>query len=200
MVQEILAELVNQYGYLGIFLVSLISNGSIILPIPYLFVIYSIGASHLLDPILVSIISGLGAAIGEFTLYVLAVLGRFILPESYKERADKLRLLLGRYGAIVIFFFALTPLPDDIIYPILGVMRYSVPKLLISCFLGKALLSFGVYMAGVYSSEFVKVFLGGESLLTNIMAVVIGIVLAIILLRIEWEKYIDIEKLAGEDR
>ncbi len=190
-------DLVVQYGYLGIFIVSLVSNGSIILPVPYLFVIYGLGTTNLFNPILVAVSAGVGATFGELTLYFLSALGRYKLPEAYRARAEKLKVLIDRYGPFIIFIFALTPLPDDLIYPILGVVRYSLVKTFISCFLGKALLALFIYLAGIYSAGFVSVFLGGESILANVVAVVLGILLAIILLRVEWEKYINIEDLAG---
>jgi membrane protein DedA with SNARE-associated domain len=87
MASDFLINLVNQYGYIGVFLISLISNGTFFFPVPYLLVIYYIGTIKIMDPILVAILSGLGATIGELTLYFLSMLGRIILPSNYKERA-----------------------------------------------------------------------------------------------------------------
>ena len=198
MVQNLFMELINQYGYIGIFLVSLFSNGTIIFPVPYLFVLYGLGTSKLFNPLLVGVVSGVGATLGELTLYFLSSLGRFILPKEYRAKAEKMKLLIDKYGPIVIFIFAATPLPDDLIYPLLGVMRYNLVKVFLSCFLGKALLSWFAYLAGYYSATFVESFLGGESIIVNIIAIVLGIVLAIIFLKVDWEKYIKIEELVGE--
>lgn len=199
MASNLFIELIIQYGYIGIFIVSLVSNGSIIFPVPYLIVIYSLGTTNLFNPVLVAIAAGVGATLGELTLYILSSLGRFILPEEYRVRAEKLKVLLGRYGPFVIFILALTPLPDDIIYPMLGVIRYSVVKTFVSCFFGKALLALFIYLAGSYSATFVSTFLGEESIIVNLVALLLGIILAVIFLRIDWDKYIKIEDMVGEE-
>ena len=193
MAESFLMELVSQYGYLGIFLISLISNGTFIFPVPYLIVIYYIGATGAMDPLLVAILAGLGATIGETTLYFLSMLGRVILPAKYKERVEAVKLALDKYGPIIIFFFALTPLPDDVIYPVLGIMKYNFVKVFVSCFLGKTLLSGIVVYAGYYSAEYIATFLGGESLFSSVLAVLLGIALAIIVLKVDWTKYFNIE-------
>ena len=184
---------VIQYGYLGIFIVSLLSNGTFLFPVPYLLVLYSVGASRMFDPILVAIVSGLGATFGELTLYFLSMLGRTILPQSYKDKIDSLKLIIGKYGALVIFIFALTPLPDDIIYPILGLMKYDFYKVFVSCFLGKTLLSAGAVYAGYFSVKYFSVLLGGETIYAGVLSLILGIVLAIIFLKIDWTKYFNLE-------
>ena len=53
------------FGYLGAFLISLISSLSIFVPIPYTIVIYALGSS--LNPLLIALASGFGSAIGEIS-------------------------------------------------------------------------------------------------------------------------------------
>ncbi len=192
-------NLINQYGYIGIFLVSFISNGTFIIPIPYLIVVYSLGASHILNPILIAIASGLGATLGELILYFLSMMGRVILPEKYKNRIDIMKNILGKYGPLIIFIFAATPLPDDVIYPVLGIMRYNFIKLFLSCFIGKTILSGVVVYAGFYSESFISQFLGGESMIPSIIAIVLGIIIAILILKVDWTKYLNIEYIKGEE-
>lgn len=198
MVQNLFMELIAQYGYIGIFLISLISNGTIIFPVPYLIVLYGLGTSNLFNPLLVGIVSGFGATLGELTLYLLASLGRYVLPKEYRMKAEKMKLLIDKYGPIIIFIFAATPLPDDIIYPSLGFMRYNVIKVFLSCFLGKALLALLAYLAGYYSATFIESFLAGESIIVNIISILLGIIIAIIILKVDWEKFIRVEESVGE--
>lgn len=186
-------NLVTHYGYLGVFLVSLLSNGTVIFPVPYLLVLYSVGAAGILDPITVAIVSGLGATLGELTLYFLSMLWRVILPTSIKNRIDYVKRVIDKYGAMVIFIFALTPLPDDVIYPVLGLMKYDFKKVFISCFLGKTILSGTVVYAGYYSFKFLETLVGGESMIAGLIALIIGIVVAIIFLRVDWSRYIKVE-------
>ena len=196
---DLFLSLINQYGYIGIFLISLISNGTIIFPIPYLIVVYSLGASHYLNPMLIAVASGLGATLGELTLYFLSMMGRVVLPEKYKERIDLSKRILKKYGAFLIFIFAATPLPDDVIYPVLGIMKYNFIKLFFWCFLGKTVLSGIVVYAGFYSESYLSQFLGGESMVPSIIAVILGVILAIVVLKIDWTKYFNIDMLKEEN-
>lgn len=193
-------DLIGRYGYIGVFLISFLSNGTYIFPVPYLIVIYSLGASHTLNPFLVAVISGLGATLGELILYFLSLLGRAVLPEKYKERAGLMKSVLGRYGAIVIFIFAATPLPDDIIYPLLGIMQYNFIKMFTSCFIGKALLSGVVVYSGFLSEYYLSRYLGGESTVPSIIAVILGIILTFIILKVDWPKYFNIGYIEGDDK
>ena len=59
--------LVHTFGYLGVFLASLIGSATIILPVPSFALVIAAGSQ--LDPLWVGIISGAGAAIGELTGY-----------------------------------------------------------------------------------------------------------------------------------
>ena len=178
---------------------SLISNGTFIFPVPYLIVVYSLGASHHFNLLLIAVASGLGATLGELTLYFLSMVGRVILPGKYKERIDLTKKILGKYGVFLIFIFAATPLPDDIIYPVLGIMKYNFIKLFFSCFLGKTVLSGIVVYAGFYSELYFSKFLGGGSMVPSIIAVVLGVILAVVVLKIDWTKYFNVEVLKEEN-
>jgi membrane protein YqaA with SNARE-associated domain len=63
------------YGYLGVFLISLITCSSIVVPVPGWIIVATLGA--ILNPVLVGIVSGVGGTIGEMTGYLLGYI--FIL-------------------------------------------------------------------------------------------------------------------------
>ena len=54
-------QLISTYGYIGFFIVSFIATLTVILPVPYLLVIYYAGLSHQFNPALIALFSGLGA-------------------------------------------------------------------------------------------------------------------------------------------
>ena len=107
-----------QYGYFGVFLISLLGASSIFVPIPSTVVIFVLGASQKFDPLLLAFFAGLGATIGEFSGYLIGLGGRKAIGEKYKKKVDVLMRLFKRkrFGPVVIFIFALTPLPDDLIF------------------------------------------------------------------------------------
>jgi membrane protein YqaA with SNARE-associated domain len=71
-------------GYLGVFLVSVISTSTIFLPTPlYLIIITS--SSLGMNPFLVAFFSGLGMTIGELTGYFMGLGGNLIIIKKHKK-------------------------------------------------------------------------------------------------------------------
>ena len=182
------SSLIMTYGYIGVFLASFIGSASIIFPIPYLILFYYIGASRILDPIIVSLSGGLGATFGEFILYVVGLGGRKIISENTIKNVEFFKRALDRYGPIIIFIFAATPLPDDIIYPTLGIMKYDVSKTFLACFFGKTLLTAFVVFSGYYSYEYIRFMLGGNDILSSVVITVLAIVFTIVVIKTDWSK------------
>ena len=123
-------------GYLGSFLVSVIANGTIFLPVPGTIVLFALGAT--LNPWLLGIIAGAGGAIGELTGYVAGFSGRRILRNNrtYIRAVGWVR----KWGIWVVLLFTITPLPLDVIGIAAGALRFPIWKFLLACWLGKAIL------------------------------------------------------------
>jgi membrane protein DedA with SNARE-associated domain len=187
-----------QYGYVGIFLISLLGATSVFVPIPSTVVIFilgglKIGGNWAFDPLLIAVFAGAGAAIGEFSGYLIGVGGRKVIGDRYKRKMDVLMRLFKRYGPLVIFVFALTPLPDDLLFIPLGVMRYSLLAAFIPALLGKFVSNLIIAYAGRLSLQVISDFFGVESegmsfLIGTIIAVVLLIVVFVIMFKVDWEK------------
>lgn len=190
--KEIFNQIIASYGYLGFFIVSFIATLTIVLPVPYLFAIYIAGSTQQFNPAFIGLASGLGAALGELWLYFVGAGGRRVIPEKIMNRADKLRRLIESYGVFyVVFIFAATPLPDDLIYPTLGILKLDIKQIFLAAFLGKTVLAAFAAYAGYYSYDIVLNYLGEESSpLASIVIIILAFVMAYIILRIDWEKYI----------
>jgi len=65
------------FGYTGIFVFSLLSYATVILPLPGVAVVFAMGA--VFNPLWVGIAAGAGAALGEFTGYVVGLSGEMVL-------------------------------------------------------------------------------------------------------------------------
>ena len=182
-----------QFGYLGIFVISFIGSVSVIFPIPYTIVIYLSGA--FLDPFFVAISGGLGAALGEFSGYVIGYTGRAVISEERRKKMKYMVKLFDRYGPAAIFFFALTPLPDDLLFIPLGVMRYPFVKAFIPALLGKMLMTFILAYSGQQSFELIEVIFGGSGLLGTVITVALLIIIIVAMIKIDWEKLF--EKYVG---
>jgi membrane protein YqaA with SNARE-associated domain len=182
-----------QYGYFGVFLISLLGSTSIFFPIPYTVVLFTLGSVEIFNPILLALASSLGSAIGEFSGYLLGLGGRKIISDTRKRKMEFLLKVFGKFGPLAIFIFALTPLPDDLLFIPLGVMRYSFLKAFIPAFIGKLCMSLIiVYSAGLIRDALREIF-GVESdwisaVIGTVIALILLIIIFILMFKIDWEK------------
>jgi membrane protein YqaA with SNARE-associated domain len=189
-----LTDFAVQYGYLGIFLISLLGAMSIFVPVPYTLVIFILGTSSSFDPLLIAVAAGLGSALGEFSGYLLGAGGRKVIGDKYKKKMDFITKLFKKYGSIAIFIFALTPLPDDLLFIPLGVMRYSLLRAFIPAVLGKFFSNLIIAYSGRLSLDIVKNIFGVEGegmslLIGTIIGIVLLVIVLIIMFKVDWEKY-----------
>ena len=193
---EWMEQFALQFGYFGVFLISLIGALSIIVPIPYTLIIYLLGS--VLDPLLVAVSGGLGSALGEFSGYVLGYYGQAVLSEDRRRKMDYMMRVFHHYGFAAIFLFALTPLPDDLLFIPLGIMRYRFVKAFIPAFLGKMLMCFILAYSGHLSVEVIKVVFGEGGWLGVVVTSAFLIIVIVAILKIDWEKVF--EKYVGEEK
>ena len=182
-----------QYGYFGIFLISMLGALSIFIPIPYTVVIFTIGGLQTFDPLWIAVAAGLGSTIGEFSGYLIGFGGRRVIGEKYKKKMDFLTKLFKKFGPIVIFAFALTPLPDDLLFIPLGIMRYSLLQAFIPALLGKFVSNLIIAYSGRFSVDIIKYIFGVEgegisALIGIILALVLMVIIFLIMFKVDWEK------------
>jgi len=179
-------QFANQFGYLGVFIISFIGSVSVVFPIPYTIVIYLLGA--VLDPFFVAVSGGLGSALGEFSGYALGYYGRTVVSEERRRKMDYMVKVFDRYGPAAIFFFALTPLPDDLLFIPLGVMRYPFWKAFIPALLGKTLMTFILAYSGQQSIAIIETLFAGSGLLGTVITSAFLILIIVAMIKIDWEK------------
>jgi len=144
--------LVDSLGYMGIFLISFIGNAVILLPVPAYAVV--IIAGGILNPWLVGIFAGLGAAIGELTGYGVGRGGGYMIEKKYKSLLKNTKRWSERHGMFpIVILFAATPLPDDIVGIICGVINYDIRKFLGANIIGKIVSHSVLAWAGFYGSS-----------------------------------------------
>lgn len=137
----------EQYGYVAVFGVGLISNATLILPVPGLAVTSVFGS--LFNPWVVGVIGGTGQALGELTGYMAGYGGQTWVVDHPRYR--RLRRRMKRYGVFAVFLLALLPNPFfDVAGIVAGVLRFPVWKFLLSCAAGKIIKNVGFALAGYY--------------------------------------------------
>jgi membrane protein YqaA with SNARE-associated domain len=189
-------NLAAQYGYLGIFLMAFIGALSIFVPLPYTVVIFALGGQTAFEPVWIALAAGLGSSLGEFSGYLLGFGGRKAINERYKRKMDVLVRVFNKFGPIAIFVFALTPLPDDLLFIPLGVMRYSIVKTFIPAFVGKFFMNLIVAYSGRFSIQIIRDIFGVDSdwisaLIGMILAIVLLAIVFFIMFKVDWEKRLE---------
>lgn len=167
-------------------MISFIGSASVIFPVPYTIVIFFLGG--VLDPLFVAISGGLGSALGEFSGYVLGYYGRKIVSEERRRKMDYMLRIFEKHGPITIFLFALTPLPDDLLFIPLGVMRYPFFRAFIPALLGKILMTFILAYSGQQSIEFIQSLFGGSGWIGIVITIVLIFIVIIAMIKIDWEQ------------
>jgi len=181
---KLIYELAFSYGYLGVFLISILGSLIPFVPFPYLFIVVLL--SRTLNPLLLGILAGLGGAIGKITSFAIGRAGYRLLGQNKKRQMEMMKKLIGKYGYVGVFIFAVTPLPDDIYYVPMGMARLDFWKFMIASAAGKIVLSIATAYLGIAYFWLFSHF-GGESLIGTIPAIIILIAITLLMLRIDWE-------------
>ena len=111
------------YGYFGAFVISVLLNATIIIPVSNMAIIFSLGAA-LPSPLFVGLAGGIGAGIGEMTGYIAGRSGRDLLAKS--KMYNRVEGWVKRWGWIAVFVLSIFPLFFDVVGIIAGAMRMPV--------------------------------------------------------------------------
>lgn len=150
---------VSDWGYLGLFIVNFISAASIILPVPSFFLVFLFGG--ILNPWLVALVSSAGNALGELTGYAVGFGSEKVIERRYKKLLARTKLWIERHGIFpIIVLFGATPLPDDVVGILAGVIKYNWKKFLLASFIGKLILNLVLAWGGFYGMSWVLHYLG----------------------------------------
>jgi hypothetical protein len=130
-------------GIIGVFIIALVANLSILVQIPYTLPLLSaaLGGASLQSILGLGVASGLGAGIGAVASYKVAdaVVTKSRVPSEGRlfrwiaQNADD----RPRATSFAIFLVGLSPLPDGTVVVPLAVVRYGMRRLAVPLFLGK---------------------------------------------------------------
>jgi uncharacterized membrane protein YdjX (TVP38/TMEM64 family) len=146
------ADQLRQYGYPGLFLLSILANATVILPAPGLAITFAAGG--IFSPFWVGVIAGVGAALGEMTGYLAGFSGQAVIEN--RKLYERLEGWMKRYGSVTILVLATIPNPlFDLGGMIAGALKMPLPKFLFWCVLGKIIKMMVAAYAGYYSIEWI---------------------------------------------
>lgn len=129
----------QQYGYIGIFLISIAANATIIIPLPGVAITTAMGA--IFNPLSVAIAAGLGAALGELSGYLAGFSGQAVVEKvSFYGKLTGWMQAHPRLNMLAILVLAFIPNPlFDIAGMAAGALKIPPWKFLIPCAIGKIL-------------------------------------------------------------
>ena len=129
----------RSYSYLGAFIISVTFNATLILPAGNMVILVALGANlPMPGPVIVGLVGGTGAAIGEMTGYIAGRSGRSLLARG--SLYHRVETWVHRWGGLTIFVFSIVPLVFDLVGIAAGAMRYRFWKFLLFCWLGRMVL------------------------------------------------------------
>ena len=136
------------YGYLGIFLLSILGSSTIVIPAPTF--LATLVAGSIFNPLLVGIVSAFGSSIGELTGYFTGYGGKILIKEN--KISKKINGWMQKRGSLTIFILAAAPNPFfDLAGISAGLSNYPVKKFFLSTFLGKTIKFILIALLGLYS-------------------------------------------------
>ncbi|MBI2965861.1 MAG: VTT domain-containing protein [Chloroflexi bacterium] len=143
----------REVGYPGIFLINLIGSATLILPVPGAAVVcLAASSSSGLNPLVVGLLGGLGAGLGETTGYLAGKSGEQLVRRSRYYR--RIRRWMIRCGGPVLFLFALIPNPVmDVAGIAAGSLGYPFTKYVLLVVSGKILRYVGLAYACLYGID-----------------------------------------------
>ena len=223
-----LANITQGSNYLWALLIALIicflGDASIGFPVPYPFVLFAISSSvynryfaqfGVLQAVLqqapywveimgIAAVSALGCALGELAGYLLGFSAKKLANGSNSELLrnvdgfGKLILENEKRTPIYIFLFAMSPLPDDLIFIPLGMIKYPAWKCILPGWLGKIfvttfyclwpiLVALGIMSTGVASDDI-------SSVITESIMLLITITVMFFIMSFDWNKLLENRK------
>ncbi|MHA2005956.1 MAG: VTT domain-containing protein [Promethearchaeota archaeon] len=198
-----------------------LGSASIGFPIPFPFILFSLSNSLIsnysnlgyeIDQILqlgsfwfeivgLALVGGLGSALGEFTGYGVGYGTKKIVDEKKSDVLDNIdgfgRIILQneKRAPIYIFLFALTPLPDDILFLPLGMLKYPFWKCIIPAWLGKnftilfyclwpIFVKLGLTRQEIFNNDM-------SSIITEAVLLLVTITVMFFIMSFNWVKFIE---------
>ncbi len=144
----------QQYGYVGAFLISILGGATIVIPVPMLAIVFALGGV-MPYPWLVAISAALGELVGALTIYMTGHgAGRAISSSKHgkiQKAYERMLDLMERRGAITLF--AVTSIVNPFFYPAAfacGALHFGLKKYIAIVLVGKIIKCMTVVYAGYW--------------------------------------------------
>ena len=174
-------------GLIVTFWVCLIGN-LLPVPTPYTFVVCFSSLPFLeinfLIPFLVGFVASLGCLVGELGGYFIGRCASELISEERTENLKEYQQYLIKHpklAPLLIYFFGLTPLNDDMLTIPLGLIKYDVKNTIFWIWLGKL----SLMLVFAYNLLNICTLIGGESWIISIASLYLIVILVYLMLRVD---------------
>lgn len=186
-------SIMQTYGYLGIFGISLLGSLLVFVPMPYFLLVVYLSVNPMFDPLLIGVVSAIGATVAKVIIFEASYAGSKLMSKNAEKRLKPFMRLVSRYGGITAFLAALTPLPDDLIYIPLGLARYKLLNFIIYTLSGKVIFTVLIAWGSRVSFKYISFLIEGASdpmgaiIITSIF-IITAILTVYMILKLDWAK------------
>jgi membrane protein DedA with SNARE-associated domain len=183
----------DNLGYPGILLITFMISMLVFIPIPYIPILILALFSSRLDPNLIALSSAIGVTLGRSVIFLVSYRGRALIDNSTIMRMAPLQRLLAKYGSLVSFVAAVTPIPpDDIVIILLGIAKFSPLKFILTTFGGKLVINLAVVWAAIlWGFPIVQQFLNqigdpAQLLILAVVSLIMAVITVYLVIKLDW--------------
>jgi membrane protein YqaA with SNARE-associated domain len=151
----------SRYGYIGAFIISFLAGVTVLVPVPSVFVVFTLGA--VLNPVVIGITAGAGEAIGSMCVYVIGIGNARAFHDMDHGVMAKFQQWIKTRGALSVF--AMSAIFNPLFFPftaIAGMMHFGWWRFFLLCLAGKSLKNIIVSGAGYYGVQALLNIFGGQ--------------------------------------
>lgn len=124
----------EKYGYVGIFVVALLANATVLIPAPGLAIVSAMGS--VFNPLGVGLAAGTGGAIGELSGYLAGFSGQAVIERT--DIYDRIKPWVEKFGGWAILVLSAIPNPFfDAAGIAAGMVKMPLRTFLISVWIGQ---------------------------------------------------------------
>jgi len=143
--------------FIGVFVISIFGNFTVIFPIPYTLALVTVATDPTIQVwhvIVMGVFAGAGASFGEVTAWFLGKASKNVIEDGMEKQVARAQKWIDKgLAPLIIFIFAATPLPDDAVLIFIGLLGYALWKTVLWCFLGKIILTSATGLAAKYLGD-----------------------------------------------
>ena len=140
----------EQYGYLGLFIISVLAGSTALVPVPGVLVVFTLGAV-MKYPVLVGAVAGLGEAVGAISIYMLGYGGRSFFKDINNSTYLRIVDWVQRKGSLGVF--VMSAVVNPLFYPLtvaVAMMKLHLWKFFLNCWAGKTVKDIALAYAGYF--------------------------------------------------